>query len=483
MSRTVHETCLEQLRTVIPEALLLADAPARSLLQYARMMCGSRAKAPQDGDDLISCACGEASRLFSPNTAKALRRELEDRFCALTANHVGMDTHPEFIQGNLIFALGNTRAVPLFACGCVPADNASFPRGLLLAPRCAGSTVPFRLPLLSNRDRRAFVGARQAFEAAQVEKTLSRLDRTPLSAQEQSAVTGLVSQTWLHPTVLRQSAFRDQMSVANGLLWKSLTKPPLALPPLISLTLEELARQLILADTQKPHGLIHDLLLEPALTLALFRELNGTRGCWTVGTDRRMEKGSFLFWAVDAKQRGQPLTLAQDGRTLVCPDRSGLSFSLSMPELADALRAGRLLPSLYLSFAVLALARGLGCAGGVFQAAYLPRMAQGTARALRQCRENALADHITASSPLCTGMLPLRVPFSTAGSPKNADIAAGAVDILMAGGLTEKNWAELAAVRVRDAVLCALPYHYEDLIPEKEREPGWMQTLPPPLLL
>ena len=43
-----------------------------------------------------------------------------------------MDFHPEFLQGDLVFALGCRDAVPLFACGGVPCNNLAYPRGLLL---------------------------------------------------------------------------------------------------------------------------------------------------------------------------------------------------------------------------------------------------------------------------------------------------------------------------------------------------------------
>ena len=131
----IREQCLEQLRKAIPEAMELMESPAGelSLANYARAMPGG-GPALQDADDLIALAQTEAGRLFSPATGAALRRELENRFLALTANHHGVDFHPEFLQGDLIFALGCQEVVPLFACGGVPCNNMAYPRGLLLPP-------------------------------------------------------------------------------------------------------------------------------------------------------------------------------------------------------------------------------------------------------------------------------------------------------------------------------------------------------------
>ena len=138
--------CLAQLREAIPDAMRLVDGEEGklSLRDYAAALAPSEVPPLQDGDDLIALAEAEAARIYTPETGTALRAELEERFLALTANHHGVDFHPEFLQGDMLVALGCKHAVPLFACGGVPCNNMSFPRGILLPPRSTDSTLPGR---------------------------------------------------------------------------------------------------------------------------------------------------------------------------------------------------------------------------------------------------------------------------------------------------------------------------------------------------
>ena len=484
MSREIRERCLSQLRASIGTAMALAEGPGaeRSLGEMSRTLPGG-VSALQDGDDLMALVQEEAARLFSPQTGEALRRELERRFLALTANHHGMDFHPEFLQGDLVFALGCREAVPLFAFGGVPCDNVAFPRGMLVSSRTPESTKPFHLPVFSNAGRRAFVSAAGPFDAAALKKAAASFSSLPLSEAERAAAKDVVAGVYGDGRVLAQPSFRDQMSVAGALLWRRLAAPGFSLPPLVPLDIQFLAGRLVQRDVTRPGTLVRSLLLEPELTRAVFRALDGARACWAHGKEAM--KGTFLFWSVNEKRRGVGLTLSQDGRSLVPVERGGSVLPLTAEAVTQALSEGRVLPSLYLCFAALALARGLSCAGGVFQCEYLPRMAQGTAEALRLCGETALAERLAVSSPLVTGTLPLRAAFPPSAGRGAADAAAGALDVMAAGGLGEADWQALASLSFHEAFFCALSYHYEDLTPPERRIEGWMEALsgPAPLLL
>lgn len=175
------------------------------------------------------------------------------------------------------------------------------------------------------------------------------------------------------------------MSVANALLWSRLAGPDSHLPPLVSLDLQYLCGLLAAEDLNHPGSLAHNLLLEPALTEEIFHTLNGARSCWTL-KEGQAGRGTFLLWALDEKKRGVALRPDFAKRELLAPFRPDIRFKLDRDSLKEGLVSLRLLPGLYLAFAVSALARGLVCAGGVFQYVYLPNMARGTAEALRRLR-------------------------------------------------------------------------------------------------
>ncbi len=478
----MREQCLDQLRKAIPEAMELMESPAGdlSLANYARAMPGG-GPALQDADDLIALAQTEAGRLFSPATGAALRRELENRFLALTANHHGVDFHPEFLQGDLIFALGCQEVVPLFACGGVPCNNMAYPRGLLLPPPHSGTTKPGRFPALAAGDRHALVSAQIPFRASHIRSALDSLPHSDLHEEERAFATVILKEIYLHPSVLSQETFRDQMSAANALLWSRLATPDSHLPPLVSLDLQYLCGVLAADDLDRPGSLVHDLLLEPALTEEIFRTLNGARSCWTLN-EGQAGRGTFLLWALDEKKRGVALRPDFAKRELLAPSRPDIRFKLDRDSLKEGLVSLRLLPGLYLAFAVSALARGLVCAGGVFQYAYLPNMARGTAEALRRCGEEAAAGKISARCPLGTGFHPLQAPDIASSEGEHS---AGPLDILRHGGLDARDRAALSNIKTREAFLCSLPFQYEDLIPEGERISGWFAALrhTSPLLL
>lgn len=467
-----------QLRSAIPAAMACAEGEAGrlSLAAYSQRFGSAKSggKEPlQDGGDIIGLAEAKTAALFSPELGKALRRELETRFAALTANHHGIDFHAEFLQGNFVFSLASTYAVPVFAWGGVPCDNAAFPRGVLFAPRRANTHKPFHVPLLSNAARRAFVSARAACAESDIGTGRQSEAWEALSENERGLLRRAASEIYGSPSFLNRKMFHEQMSVGNALLWERLCAASLSLPPLVCLELQQLARDLLILDLQNPYSLCSLILTEPQLTGALYARLNGERACWT-HTQNGMERGTFLFWAINEKKQGERLCYSEKEHTLC---GGGQEFSLNARDLTAALREGKILPSLYLAFMLTAAARGLVCAGGVFQCAYLPVMAEKTAEALQSCGENALAARLGVSSPFCTGALPLRVRFPLRQANEERNCGAGGMEILQAGGLTPQVWEQLGAMSLKDAFFCSLDYQYEDLMPQGEREENWQELL------
>lgn len=483
IDNTAYAACLSQLNNAIPNVLKYIDTlpKHRTAAEYSNAL-HIPVSPLQDNEDLIYFAEKKAAELFDKQTARALRKELEKRFIAMTANHHGMDFHPEFLQGNLIFAQGCQYAVPLFAWGGVPGDNASFARGMLASPRTNAGFKPHKIPLFSNADRRIFINQKSAYTGTQIQNSLKRLSKYDLSPQEEEKIKELLADIYSNQNVLAQKDFKDQMSLANFLLWRKLF-PEEPYLPLVSLELQSLAANLVIKDLQNPTTLIAKIITEKELTKEIYFLLDSTRSCWTVENEQ-IKKGSFLFWAVDEKKRSLRLNYSQEKNALFCPENPKLFFPLNAQTIAKALRGSMLLPSLYLTFAATAMARGLNCAGGIFQFEYLPDMAKQTARALLNCGEQSLASKISAQSPLCTGFLPLQTctPFS---ENMHETVGAGALEMLIHGGLTKNILQKLAETKIKEAFLSALAYHYEDLINPQEYVQDWKKNLfyPAPITL
>ena len=292
------------------------QAGAQRLAGYAAGFGADTAlpRPPQAADDLVELAATTCARLYSPDLGRALRRELESDPHALTANHHGVDFHPEFFQGDLLFAMSCRHAVPLFNCGAVPANNVAYPRGILLGRGTPGEAGfhSRRLPILPGRDLHGLISVRPAFTAAEI----ALPSRLPGQPDDLHALDRLVQAVYRHPRVLAQRTFRDQASLMNALLWRQVIPEPCDIPPLVSLDMQWLCGRLITADLERPGSLVRQLLLHPPLTAAVWDALNGQRACWT-GDAQGLQRGTFLFWGVDGKGRALALRPARDFRALV----------------------------------------------------------------------------------------------------------------------------------------------------------------------
>lgn len=468
----------EQLRQALPRVFQLMDTPLKTLPLKEYVQAFRRNdNTLQDGEDVIAAAENETRALYGDAEAKLVRRELENRFAVHTANHQGIDFHYEFFQGDLLFALGCRHAVPLFSCGGVPCDNICFPRGIVLSSKNPDSTKVLRIPVLSNAERKIFVSVKDAYTKEQLK---SCPEQNPdLSEKEKTLIRSLVQKIYLHPQVLRQTSFSTQMSIANSLTWEKLTPSSFRLPPLINLELLQITKKLMLLDMQNPCSLIYTVLFEPEFTKAIFHALNHQRACWQI-TDK-IEKGTFLFWAVDGQKHSRRLTYNAKKHSVECPQHPELSFALTPETVSRAMQEGTLLPSLYLCFSALTMARGLVCFGGPYQHHYMAAMQNGTQNVLRLIGENAAADKIRCVSPFVTGLMPLQMRYPN----REKTFYTGIAEILLAGGIDENLWEQLGSADTFKTFCASLPFHYEEVIAPSERLENWQNILysPSPLVL
>jgi hypothetical protein len=116
------------------------------------------------------------------------------------------------------------------------------------------------------------------------------------------------------------------------------------------------------------------------------------------------------------------------------------------------------------------------CCGGVYQTGYLAAMRKAVAESLRSSGEEAAARRIELSpdSPLNTGFLPLR---RKAIQTFPSSYAASAVDIAGAGGINSALLDELRNFPANEGMKLSLAFFYEAVIPEEQRQPGWLEAL------
>ena len=373
----------------------------------------------QPREDFLEVAEQLAAGLFGTPLATRLREELATQATVLTANHHGVDFFAQSVQGSLMFSRRRlpdgslARTVPVLACGTVPLDNLTYPMGMLIydGPGLPLQGLPRRLPVLPNRVRRELVSVADPIDhgapARALDGVRKLLDKHEVSEHGAGVIGDLLAEDYGDPDILALPGYSAQASLINARLWRRLHGEQVE-SEMVCLELEQVTGQLLQRDLHNPDSLAARLLLHPPARRALLARLDGERACWDL--QRLRERltggtggggGTVLFWGVTDKLRRVPLLVDEDGQgrpVLVGNDDSGghHCHPFDADSLATALRERRLLPSVFSSFLVLALARGVNCLGGYHQADYLPAMQRGVVAVLRGIQADEIAEAVTA---------------------------------------------------------------------------------------
>lgn len=448
--------------------------------------------------DLCEALVQYAAPLLGHPDALAAAAEFERMPVALTANHHGVDFFAQSVQSTLLFALARAErghaTVPVFAVGSVALNNVTYPRGLLVygvAPRgpCSG---PERIPLFPSRLNRTMVSAAGPVEAGMIDRAVERVRELGRVGAVSSAVGGVV-ETILrqdYPTAPKPWTYARQAVVVNRRVWRRLFRG--ASPRLVYLELEELVARILQRDLENPRSLAWRVMFDRDVRASLVETLEGQRGCWEGGKPgRRLEdgtaggdevrvagRGSLFFWGVD--ERGRRVALWLDERTGpgvlrgATDAREPWAVPFEPSTLAEGLRARRLLPSLFTCFVATALARGVTCLGGYYQAEYLPAMQAAVASALetsgRDVEVAALVREVPTSGYL-SGMQTVMTPIDGVGL-----VPAGPAEIAAAGGLGSSERQRMLEMTVLDAHVASLVDTVGDSAPDVVAV-GWREAL------
>ncbi|MFA7164881.1 MAG: hypothetical protein WC124_03405 [Desulfoplanes sp.] len=400
-------------------------------------------------------------RILGKLTASLLTSQLEASPDVLTANHQGLDCYSQTIQGTLLFALSRIMHpqsdhpfFPVLACGNAPLHNLTFPRGILLARHIKVHTGPneprqtaIKIPIFPSRFQNTLVCQMTAYTPKMLQTAHSRTlaEETGLLSSEKKAVLNLLDR--VYPAALQYTNSSDQCVALNSLAWKELFARELhaALPIPVYLELEKVSTRLLKTDLCNERSLINALLFDPRLRTALLQILDGHTGCWSLQHLQEIRSGGILlrdqgmgtlfFWTTDHKGRKLPMDIVRTGGTErliplgLTPKTRGIDWTPT--GLTEALKAGHIFPSLLVSFTVLALARGLVCHEGIYQAEYLPGMQQGVMQALQETGRKAMAKEMAT---LRTDAFIAGQNVAMARYPDGSCAPAGTVEIMAGGG-------------------------------------------------
>ncbi|MFO1349421.1 MAG: hypothetical protein U1F68_01540 [Gammaproteobacteria bacterium] len=478
------------------------DAPLARYLEHI----GQYSHEPvQSRDDLFDVVQGYCAPLLGDAVAARVREDLKRYPAVLTTNHHGVDFFAQSVQGSLLFSLRNALAdsrclstVPIFACGSVALNNLTYPRGVLLygLPAQQWDHLPLKAPIFPDRFKRDMVCMAPAMDEAMLGQAEKRLAQLCADQQIFPAVGSACAQVMMNdyrsPQVLAQPDYSRQAVLLNHRLWKRLFANPARAPELIYLEIETITARLLELDLDNPASLAWNILFDPRLREAVVAALDGQQGCWDqaklgqrlrqVGREQPSAAGAgtVFFWGIATDRKRVALSLENQagGSAMLCGvDDHGNRWQspLTAGAVMRGLAENRLLPSLFTCFLCIALARGVNCVGGYYQADYLPAMQRGIVAALRNSENHRRYADAVACTPTASYLAGMQAVMCDLGG--NALVPAGVIEIIAAGGLDDGDLQRMLMLSVRDAHKASLLETIPDIASGETASPGWKQSL------
>jgi predicted MFS family arabinose efflux permease len=472
---------------------------------YLRLIKPGAAPPLQSGKDFAEAVYRVATPLLGQSIAQRVANDLTELPVVLTANHHGVDYFAQSVQGALLFAIARSKecsatTIPILSCGNVPLNNLTFPLGMLFY-HVNGSwedRIPKRLPIMPNRYKRCIASAARGFDLEMIGragKSLGKMRRNGhISSKLQECAHEILFSDYASQPVLNLRSYSDQSVLLNARLWKRLFVTPEAMPELVYLEIEKVVASLLESDLLSSESLAWKVMFDAELRQHVLQELDGDRTCWSLNHLRRRldlasyngapgrsdSCGTIFFWGVDDSARKTPLLLDQLRRgeeRLIGVDDKGRKWEVPFsPEgVLSALKAGKLLPSLFTCYLVVSLARSIVCLGGYYQAEYLPRIQQRLARALERTggHDSVIASVLNVDTgSYLSGMQTVMTEVK-----EGHLIPAGPLEIIAGGALDAGDIEKIGSLTVREAHLASLSETVPDFISSEITTPEWQRRL------
>ena len=469
-------------------ARVLAEQGDCSVSEYVQQLGPSEHSSYQPVSDVADLLLDYVTPLLGREIAQAARDELMTQPLVLTANHHGVDFFAQSVQGTLLLSqrelrlegvTRRARIVPVFACGSVAMNNLTYPRGALLYG-AVDEQVPLRLPIFPDRVKRQLVARTAPFDQGMLDRAIARVHKLAaegrITSTTQNSMCSILTEHYGAREVLTQKSYSDQAVMLNARLWREMM-PPESDSELVYLELEEIGARLLQQDLGNEQSLISILLFNQTVRAELMTLLNGAKGCW-VGADLLTQAldgqplsgfGTFMFWGVDSK--GRRISLGVDSNSGIDVLRavdSSAAFEpvpLTPESITEAMNQGHLLPSLFCCYTAISLARGVVCAGGYYQAEYLPVMQQGVVSALRS--HGSYSDIVAKVERVKTNCYLSGMQMVMANDSQAGLVPAGPVEIIAGGGLSMAELKQLGQLSVRLAHIASLSETVPDVVPDQ----------------
>lgn len=476
---------------------VLQSAGDCSVSEYLQQVCQISQQSYQPRSDIAEVIYEYVAPLLGEEVADRTAADFLRHPVALTTNHHGVDFFAQSVQGSLLFGLAKRQVegvttIPVFSCANIPLNNLTYPRGALLygADSSNDGAWPLKLPFFASKLRRQLVARVKGLGVETLKSVQKRIKgEAQINSSLKAALNLLIDEDYLAEDVQKQQSYSAQSVILNQRIWSRLFCPFVKMPDLITIELEKLSEGLLLKDLESSSSLA-SLLFNDQMIGQLYQRLDKVPGCWDQKLlekrwDNRRDTaqiqasgcGTFCFWGVDRRLCRIPLMLTEyEGKMVLCGcDDTGTEYrySLEAGALSEAISEGSLLPSIFSCYLVIALARGVTCLGGYYQAEYLPMMQEGVSDLLMQAKEyqNASAVMDCITDGYLSGMQTIMLEQGQKLLP------AGPLEMLASGSVSLAELSHISKISVFDAHIASLAETIPDVVAREQLENEWLSSL------
>ncbi len=320
----------------------------------------------------------EVRKVLGSEIAESVAKQLKDNHGVSTVQHYSPLGHPDTLNATLTNALPYfgmnqpfLKNVIVLPCAGVSFNNTKFPRGHLFHTKnTSGEISTEQLTFFGHT-----VDARPVLHHApynhqdiiDAKNSLTQLVREgKLGKDQQDKLVELVDEIYGSIHALSADDYVDQLTITNYWLFKKLfenyNRPT---PNLVYLAQEKVVLQLLLDHHIDQKTSINKILFDESVWKLLEQHFEGVTGAFSL----EKKLGTYLFWGIPAEGKYR-MQLWRKGNKLQSDDGS-YEVELTPTAIKQAILNKELIPSVMLTFSVLACYYGLILGGGYEQTFYL----------------------------------------------------------------------------------------------------------------
>lgn len=398
-------------------------------------------------------------KIFSSTEQKNINLDLKNPLIINTADHHGLLNHPILLGGNIVtgyYRLFNKKHaddnhdILGLTCGNVPLNEVLNHRGFDLHNK--------HLNLFPKSDKHKLIQTLPKIEfnfihSLERSKEIKNYSKSELDFLEK------IENIIMKIDFSTCTKYSEQITKINYYLWPLIFAKDLRADVinLIQLEHDEILIDLLSEFFKDKESFVYQAIFDPVFRPTILKLFNGIYGCWEEGKD----KGTHFFWGL---KDGEQVRLAISENRLISSDPEfKLELPLNSEAVIEALEKQKIIPSIFIKFAVLAFYCGIKAIGGMGQIGYVTQMRGIWSEALKDLSPEEVKFVANTNT---TGLINLSLFFKSADNGLQEQ---SAFDVIYDGGINKNYFANLNRMKFKDFMLPTVPLSYHRNVPPDRR--------------